>query len=221
MNRPIPILAFIAGFLLPSMNFAADINGRITGIADGDTVTVLQNSRQFKIRLAGIDTPEKNQDFGNKAKQYTADRVFKKQVRVESRGTDRYGRVIGLVFYSGGCLNEELIRAGYAWVYGRYCKYTVCAGWMGYEKEARRKQVGLWACNNPVPPWAFRRGCKRASKSSSKQDLYGNVYRGNVKSHVFHEPGCRFYNCKNCTAAFSSRSDAIAKGYRPCGECRP
>ena len=111
MNHSFCIFALILSFLiLPSSCAAADIAGKVIGISDGDTITVLQNKQQIKIRLAGIDTPEKSQDFGNKAKQFTADKVFKKQIRVEDKGTDRYNRIIGMVFYDGGCLNEDLVK---------------------------------------------------------------------------------------------------------------
>jgi endonuclease YncB( thermonuclease family) len=77
----------------------------------------LHNNRGEKVRLYGIDTPEKRQDFGNKAKQFTSDMVFGKYVEVEPVTKDRYGRTVGLVYINGQCLNEELIRAGFAWVY--------------------------------------------------------------------------------------------------------
>ena len=85
-------------------------------MADGDTITVLQNAKQYKIRLYGIDTPEKKQDFGQKAKKFTSDMVFKKDVKVISYGTGKYGRTIGVVYISKKCLNEELVRNGLAWV---------------------------------------------------------------------------------------------------------
>ena len=149
MNRSFYLLAVILSFLIPSSIFAVDITGKVVGIADGDTITVLQNKQQIRIRLAGIDTPEKRQDFGSRAKKFTSDQVFKKQVRVEKMGTDRYGRIIGMIFYEGSCLNEDLVRAGYAWVYRKYCDYPICSKWMDYEKEARRKRIGLWADSTP------------------------------------------------------------------------
>ena len=221
MNRSFYLLAVILSFLILSSISAADITGKVVGIADGDTITVLQNKQQIKIRLAGIDTPEKSQDFGSRAKKFTSDQVFKKQVRVEKMGTDRYGRIIGMIFYDGSCLNEDLVRAGYAWVYRKYCDYPICSKWMDYEKEARRKRIGLWVDSTPIPPWEYRHGGNRTSKLVSKQDISSGAYHGNLKSHVFHKPSCKAYNCKNCTATFGNRDEAIAAGYRPCGGCRP
>jgi|LGVF01.1.fsa_nt_gb endonuclease YncB( thermonuclease family) len=101
--------------ILPSLTWAWQ--GKVVGISDGDTITVLHNNRGEKVRLYGIDTPEKRQDFGNKAKQFTSNMVFGKHVEVESVTKDRYGRTVGLIYINGQCLNEELIRTGFAWVY--------------------------------------------------------------------------------------------------------
>ena len=88
------------------------INGKVVGVSDGDTITVLQEHIQYKTRLYGIDCPETYQDFGTRAKQFTSKLVFKKQVRVVQKDMDRYGRVVGLVFVDGICINQEIIRAG-------------------------------------------------------------------------------------------------------------
>jgi len=89
--------------------------GKCVGIADSDTITVLsENKTQHKIRLYGIDCPEKAQDFGQKTKQFTADMVFSKVVEVEAIDKDHYGRTVGLVRVDGKSLNEELVKAGYA-----------------------------------------------------------------------------------------------------------
>jgi endonuclease YncB( thermonuclease family) len=127
MNRSLYLFALLFSFLIPPSIISADI-------------TVLQGRQQFKIRLGGIDTPEKGQDFGNKAKRFTSGRVLKKHVRVKDVGTDRYGRTIGMVYYDGGCLNEDLVRSGYAWVYRKYCVYPVCSKWLGYEKGCQTEK---------------------------------------------------------------------------------
>ncbi len=89
-------------------------------MADGDTITVLENRVQHRIRLFGIDAPERYQDFGNRAKQFVSDLVFGKQVRIVKQDIDRYGRIVGTVYVGAVCVNEELIRSGLAWVYRYY-----------------------------------------------------------------------------------------------------
>ena len=195
--------------------------GKCVGIADGDTITVMHNGKGERIRLYGIDTPERRQDFGNRAKQFTSDMVFGKVVEVKSIDMDRYGRTVGLVYVGGQSLNEELIKAGYAWVYRKYCKQRFCSAWLTHEDEARRSGIGLWAHSNPIPPWDFRHSKRRSVTASATISPASGGYHGNVKSHVFHRSGCRYYNCKNCTAVFQSREEAIAAGYRPCKVCKP
>jgi len=209
---------------LSTISHAAAITGKVVGIADGDTITVLDNTHtQHKIRLWGIDCPEGHQDFGNKAKKFTSSMVFGKTVAVIPEDTDRYGRTVGTVKVDGKTLNEELIKAGFAWVYGQYCKQPVCEQWKRYEDAARRGKVGLWAQPNQTPPWEFRKAERGGAPVEQKQAVQqaGGVYHGNTTSMVFHQLCCGACNCKNCTENFNTREEALAAGYRPCGTCKP
>jgi len=125
-------------------------------IADGDTLTILtSSSQQKKVRLAGIDTPERKQPFGNRAKQALSKLAFQKQALVEIETKDRYGRTVGIVFIGSKNLNAELVKQGMAWVYRKYNKDKVL-----YELETKAKDEkrGLWLEENPIPPWEWRRG---------------------------------------------------------------
>jgi len=209
------VLFFFIIFFFTSLSFAqTSIKGKVISIADGDTITVLQDSKQYKIRLYGIDTPEKKQDFGQRAKQFTSSMVFKKQVKVVAYDIDRYGRTVGLVYIGGKCLNEELIKNGFAWVYKKYCSESFCNQWLQLEREARVNKLGLWTYDNPIPPWDFRRG------KSTKSNISG-AYHGNINSHIFHAPNCKHFNCKNCIKVFQNRELAVNAGYKPCGICNP
>ena len=146
--------------LLVSTTWASETyQAKVIGISDGDTITVFHGGVQTKIRLYGIDTPEKRQAFGNKAKQFTADNVFGVTVDVIPMDTDRYGRTVALIQPLGysETLNEALVRQGLAWVYRKYCHSAFCSDWLGYEKMAQTKGMGLWADPSPVPPWQFRK----------------------------------------------------------------
>lgn len=209
--------------------------GKVVGISDGDTITVLtENKQQMKIRLYGVDTPERRQDFGERARQFTSDQVFGKTVDVDPVDTDRYGRTVGIVTIDGQVLNRALVESGMAWVYEQYCTRQECSEWRQLQEKAKAGKVGLWSIPNPTPPWEFRHPTKKAvgntppvssgsstSSTPSGQVQQAEVYHGNMKSHVFHRPGCRHYDCKNCTAVFKTREEAIKAGYRPCGICRP
>jgi micrococcal nuclease len=145
--------------------------------------------------------------------------VFGKIVTMEVMDTDRYGRSVANILVDGKSLNEELVKAGYAWVYPQYCKTSVCKKWYQYEAEARAQKIGLWSHPNPMPPWDFRRG--KTSIQRDSKTISSGVYHGNTSSKVFHQESYEHFNCKNCTDVFQRREDAFAAGYRPCGGCRP
>jgi len=126
------------------------------GATDGDTLTLRTENETLKVRLSGIDTLERGQPFGTKAKQALSNMVFGQAVTIESSGKDRYGRTLGTVFsQSKGNVNAELIRMGMAWHYRQYSKSTAL---QGFEDYARENGIGLWADPNPIPPWEWRRG---------------------------------------------------------------
>lgn len=131
------------------------ITGEVIKIADGDTLTILTNTKQQeKIRLIEIDAPERRQAFGNKSQQSLAELCFKKPAIIHYDNRDRYGRILGRVFCNGIDANKAQIINGMAWVYVKYAKdYSLFA----IEKEARDKQIGLWQDKNPISPWKFRR----------------------------------------------------------------
>ncbi len=125
------------------------------GVSDGDTITVLTKGKGERIRLHGIDCPEKRQAFGKRAKQFTSRLVYGKTVTVRDLGQDRYGRTVGEVLLPDGrVLNHELVRAGFAWWYRRYAPEDETLKQL--EAEAGDAKRGLWADAEPVPPWEWR-----------------------------------------------------------------
>jgi endonuclease YncB( thermonuclease family) len=127
MLKPTRLLITLFFLTIVAYSHADDvIIGKVVAVADGDTITVLENLKQYKIRLFGIDTPEGRQDFGNKAKQLTSDLVFGKEVRVVEMDIDQYGRIVGMVYVGNECVNETLVEEGLAWVYRKYCIISVC-----------------------------------------------------------------------------------------------
>lgn len=150
-------LALLFGFACQ----AATLVGRVVGVADGDTVTVLDADKvQHKIRLAGIDAPEKSQPFGNRSKVSLSDLVFSKDVTVEVVKKDRYGREVGKIFVGRLDANLEQVRRGFAWHYKAYQREQSLDDREAYdqaEMEARTSKRGLWLDVDPVPPWEFRK----------------------------------------------------------------
>ncbi len=114
-------LATITLLMLLPLAVFADITGKVVGVADGDTITVLNDSKGLtKIRLHQIDAPEKQQDFGQRSKQSLSELVYGKHVRIEVADTDKYGRTVGKVWVNGNDANLEQIKRGMAWVYKKY-----------------------------------------------------------------------------------------------------
>jgi endonuclease YncB( thermonuclease family) len=151
------LLAILLLTALPA--WAETLTGRVVAIADGDTLTLLTpERRQVKIRLHGIDTPERRQPWGNRARQALSELAFQRSVRVEVQDTDRYGRKVGRVYAGRVDVNAELVRQGWAWVYARYNRDPALPV---LEAEARTVRRGLWADSHPVPPWDWRRQSRR------------------------------------------------------------
>lgn len=152
------LLCFSLLGFAPSMLLAAEIHGRVIGILDGDTIDILAGRNIHRIRLAGIDAPEKGQPFGQAAKKALSDKVFGRDIRVFTIEKDRYGREIGRVFADSD-VNLAMVAEGYAWVYERY------ADSLGQDRptfedakeRARKARAGLWRDPSPTPPWEYRR----------------------------------------------------------------
>jgi endonuclease YncB( thermonuclease family) len=135
---------------------------RVVSITDGDTLTVLHNRQQIRIRLYGVDCPEPGQPFHTRATQRTAALAHGKNVTVRPQSNDRYGRIVAwIVLPDGRTLNEVLLAEGLAWHYRRYApRETRLAS---LEQDARDARRGLWQDPDPIPPWEWR----RASRSRS------------------------------------------------------
>lgn len=128
--------------------------GKVVSIADGDTITILVDRKQVKVRLEGIDAPEKSQAFGAKAKDALTEIVAGKVVTIHKTGEDRYQRTLARVYVGSDEVNSLMVAKGFAWHYKQYSKDETLAE---LEERARGEKVGLWQDPSPVPPWEFRR----------------------------------------------------------------
>lgn len=162
MFLPIRLLnAAALGLFLAAPLSAATLEGMVVGVADGDTLTVLDKGRrQHKIRLAGIDAPEKRQDFGQRSKESLSELAYRQYVLVDVSKQDRYGRSIGKVLRGSVDVNLEQVRRGLAWHYKEYQEEQSPVDRRAYadaETEARGLRRGLWTLSHPLPPWEYRR----------------------------------------------------------------
>lgn len=150
-------------FILFLSNFvhAKTIEGLVIGVSDGDTITVLdQQKNSYKIRLQGIDAPEKKQAFGEKSKQSLQDLVHSKQVRIEYDKEDKYGRIVGKVTVDDVDVCLQQLVLGMAWHYKKYQnEQSVSDRALYSETELKSKslKLGLWTDDTPMPPWEFRK----------------------------------------------------------------
>ena len=150
---------FFFYFISLSISFFCNVSiqektilGKVTAITDGDTFKLLtKDFTLIKVRLANIDCPERKQPFSAKAKQFTSDAVFSKNVKLKYLKKDRYGRLICNVIYDDSLnLSHELIKQGLAWHYVKYSKDKYL---QDLENEAKSNKIGLWQDKNAVPPW--------------------------------------------------------------------
>ena len=149
-------LTVVGGLLTLGAAPAGMLAGRVVSVVDGDTLTLLTPARtELKVRLDGIDAPEKDQPWGARSKQALSDRVFGRSVSVRSKGRDRYGRTLGVVAAGGADVNAALVRGGAAWAYRRYLADDRL---IRLEAEARAAKRGLWALppGQTTPPWEWR-----------------------------------------------------------------
>lgn len=141
---------------------------KVVKVTDGDTIHVLDQSRErHKIRLQGIDAPEKGQAYGNKSTQNLARRVAGQEVEVNYNKRDRYGRIIGKVLIGGTDANLAQIIEGYAWHYKKYQREQSQTDQVLYsmgETQARSQRSGLWKDPRPIPPWEYRKAKRNKSR---------------------------------------------------------
>lgn len=196
--------------LAPLSVLANEWTGTVVAIADGDTMTVLnEHKKQVKIRMAEIDAPESKQAFGSQSKQSLSELCFKKAAVIEDHGTDKYKRTIGRVKCAGIDANAEQVKRGMAWAYRQYLTDQSIAD---LEEKAKAAKSGLWSDENPLTPWDFRHGGKKAKQN-----------KVNTKAQKNEEiaTGTGFENCGDKRYCKEMKSCNEAKHYlNDCGVSR-
>lgn len=168
-----------------------EINGKVVSVADADTITVLEGTTQHKVRLNGIDAPERGQDYGTKATDAIKAILADKPVRVVVSGKDKYERLLGVVYVDQTNINEWLVENGWAW---HYKKYSDDKKLSDLEIKAKAATIGLWADKNaPMPPWDYRASQKQTA-AVKKGESVPLGYWLNSTSNVRHNSTCRYYS---------------------------
>ncbi len=137
-------------------SFAQTATVKVIRVFDGDTIEAEENGKVYRIRLNGIDAPERGQEFFEESKQVLTQLVANPVILIEKKGKDAYGRVIATLYRFSDCLNinYEIVRQGLAWHYARYSTDVYLAK---LEMQARDHQIGLWSLFHYVQPWEFRK----------------------------------------------------------------
>lgn len=146
--------------LLPFSTLAGELTGKVVHVSDGDSMIVLANGTEQRVRMHGIDAPERKQPYNRKARQSLAELVAGKTVTVQYDKEDKYGRIVGKVLVNGTDAGLVQLQRGMAWFYRFYqgeLEPEDRAAYAQAEDLARRDRLGLWAEPQPVPPWEFRR----------------------------------------------------------------
>jgi endonuclease YncB( thermonuclease family) len=220
----------------------------VISVLDGDTLEVLNGHHAERIRLSGIDCPEKGQAFGSNAKHAASALAFGKQVTVQTHGYDKYKRTLADVLLPDGLnLNQELVKQGWCWWYRKYAPGDTVLE--GLENEAREAKKGLWVDPAPIPPRVFRKAKRgqaidlsdmvpldaetegvvasrgppllgaREPDSAVSSSPYPVI--GNRKSHIYHRPDCPNYSqvAPQNRVAFNNAAEAEEAGYRVAKNC--
>ena len=163
-------------FLFGALNavYAEEFSAKVIVVIDGDTVLVLRGNKQIKVRLAGIDAPEKAQAFGENSKQSLTELLLNKQVRVESQAMDNYGRMVAQIKVDELNVNYEQVQRGMAWAYSRFNRSKALLVLQNGAMEAKR---GLWAQTEPMPPKEWR----KTHASSQQQYIVQNDICGSKR----------------------------------------
>jgi endonuclease YncB( thermonuclease family) len=218
----------LLAFALSPPTLAYQLYGRVIGITDGDTVTILDERRiQHKVRLSGIDAPEQKQPFGDASKRNLSSLIFSRYVAVIYNKRDRHGRIVGKILLNGRDICLEQIRAGLAWHFKEYEREQSPEERRAYaeaEEEAHRARRGLWRDPFPIPPWEFRHP-ERARQENGPTTPPGLAGRlpviGNKRSKTYHRPDCPDYDrvAPQNRVPFRAAEEAETAGYRKAGNC--
>ena len=191
------------------------VEGRVISVTDGDTLTMLlADKKKLKIRLTGIDAPEKRQSYGAKSKEHLASLVYQKIVKVEYSRVDRYQRTLGKVLMEGIDINLEQVLNGFAWHYKTYAKDQSVRDQNEYSKaevKAKRNRRGLWQDERPQPPWEFRKGANRPSSPERKTD-YAPIKLS--RNGICHEPQTSYYERTIHFTPFKALEECLSAGGR-------
>jgi endonuclease YncB( thermonuclease family) len=194
----------------------SSFSARVVSVTDGDTLDVVTaDKRRVRIRLEGIDCPERGEPFSNVARNFTRQLAFDKTVQVKVRDVDRYGRLVARMTSEGKDLSLELVNAGLA---RHYTVFSFDQKLEAAQQQAQQARRGMWR-DGATPSATRASGSSPEPRGDATPARAQAPFVGNVNSRVYHARSCRNAGCKNCTRVFATQADAQAAGFRPAGDC--
>ncbi|SFN17318.1 Endonuclease YncB, thermonuclease family [Izhakiella capsodis] len=167
-HRPVKGWSLLAlNLLLIVMPVQADIRGNVVWVFDGDTVAISDGRQQRRVRLIGIDAPERNQPYGERSRQALNVLISGKVVTARGDTQDNYGRLLAVIWLSGRDMNARQVADGMAWAY-RFHRQAGVAAYARLEKQARQNRRGLWAGKSIIEPWRWRAGIVNHAKRTTQ-----------------------------------------------------
>jgi endonuclease YncB( thermonuclease family) len=209
------LLLFSTIFLNLNLLLSITIQGKLIDIDDGDTFTLMTSDHTaYKLRLKGVDCPEKGQDYAKVAKQFTYDFCNGKIVTANLCNLDKYGRHIADVFANNQSLNQFLVSNGLAWHYKKYSDDKLLAQ---LEKNARAARINIWSLNNRMSPWDYwHRGALQTLAPLRPGNVYTCMSEG---AKTYHNKMCSGFSKCSKTIEQMSIVRAQSMGRHACGYC--
>ena len=188
----------------------------VVSVVDGDTLDAIPagETRAIRIRLEGVDAPERGEPFSDAARRLVRTLLFDQRARLEGRDVDRYGRLVARVSLAGSDTSVALVAAGLAC---HYTQYSTDSRLAEAERQAQRLGNGFWAAGVEKPRCTRAAGTTTRGRAPARRAQ--GPFHGNTDNRVYHAATCRNFNCRNCTRVFRSRAEAEAAGYKPAGDC--
>lgn len=217
------VVAVVSLFAPVANALGEAFGGKVVGVDDGDTISVLKDGQAVRVRFAGIDCPEDGQPFSAKAKKFTSTLCFGANVSIEEHGLDKYGRTIGtIVLPDGRNLNQLLVAEGLCWWYRKYAPNDEPLSRL--ERAARASRRGIWGLATAVAPWEYRRARLAPSKQfpvfAVPADQNASII-ANRRSRIYHLPSCPSYAkvSPQNREYFETEVEARARGFRKAKNC--